>query len=362
MLSRLIAAIKSRRKTIAPPPAGNYVGLMGGLGNQLFQYAYARYLVANGVAVSALATNLFDHDPYARKPIVQRISRLPAIVLQRKQIAELKIMADEDGVTMGNTLRESGETGVFCRGYWQDPRYASAVSVELAADLQAFGVDGGESAIGNEGLAAHLHPGGWVLQLQAQRHTLNRAHVGGDVLAAFAIAAGGGPHQQALLVAEGQGIAVDLEFAHHRQCGLGLTGGGLAIEHLEQAAVPGLQIVGAEGVIEAQQADAVGHAREPLCRGSPDPLRGTVRADQLGVGRLGVQQLAVEPVVHRILHLRSIQHVIGVGSPLQQAPQLLGPGAVISDDRTHAGSGSGELLDAIDPPVVFHLHEGEVEG
>ena len=95
MLSRLIAAIKSRRKTIAPPPAGNYVGLMGGLGNQLFQYAYARYLVANGVAISALATNLFKHDQYGRKPLVQAISRLPAIDLQREQIAALKIMADE---------------------------------------------------------------------------------------------------------------------------------------------------------------------------------------------------------------------------------------------------------------------------
>ena len=141
MLSRLIASIKSKRQTIAPPPAGNYVGLMGGLGNQLFQYAYARYLVANGVAVSALATNLFKHDQYGRKPLVQAISRLPAIDLQREQIAALQIMADEDGVAMGNTLREAGKTGVFCRGYWQDPRYASAVAVELAADLQAFGAD-----------------------------------------------------------------------------------------------------------------------------------------------------------------------------------------------------------------------------
>ena len=90
-----------------------------------------------------------------------------------------------------------------------------------------------------------------MVQLQAQRHALDRAHVGGDVLAPFAIAAGGGPHQQALLVAEGQGVAVDLQFAHHRQRGLDLTAGGLAIEHLEQAAVPGLQVVGAEGVVEA---------------------------------------------------------------------------------------------------------------
>jgi hypothetical protein len=50
-----------------------------------------------------------------------------------------------------------------------------------------------------------------------------------------------------------------------------------------------------------------------------------------------------------------------VGSPLQQAAQFLDPGAVISDGSTHAGSGSGELLDAIDAPVVFHLHKGEVE-
>ena len=106
----------------------------------------------------------------------------------------------------------------------------------------------------------------------------------------------------------------------------------------------------------------MGHAREALGWSAADPLGGTVGADQLGMGGLEVQQLAVEPVVHRILHLRSIEHVVGVGSPIQQAAQFLGPGVVISDGRTHAGSGSGELLDAIDAPVVFHLHEGEVEG
>lgn len=139
MLSRLIAAITGPRKTPAPAAAATYVGLMGGLGNQLFQYAYARYLAARGVAVDALVTNLFESDQYGRKPLVQAISRLPAIVLQKEQIATLRIMTGEDGKALCDSLLTSGANGVFCRGYWQDPRYAHVVAAELAADLQKFG-------------------------------------------------------------------------------------------------------------------------------------------------------------------------------------------------------------------------------
>ena len=103
-----------------------------------------------------------------------------------------------------------------------------------------LGVDGREGAIGNQGLAAHLHPVGRVLELQPQRHALDRAHVGSDLLAALAITPGGGSHQHAPLVAQGQGVAIDLELAHHRQLGQGRSGFWRAVEHLQQPAVPGL--------------------------------------------------------------------------------------------------------------------------
>ncbi len=136
MLSRLIRSISGS----GGAAAGNiYVGLMGGLGNQLFQYAFARFLAAQGVAVSGLVTNLFDGDKYARRPLVQAVARLPAVQLSREDISKLDLLADENGMAVRDVLLGGARTNVFCRGYWQDPRYADAVAGELVADLQAFG-------------------------------------------------------------------------------------------------------------------------------------------------------------------------------------------------------------------------------
>ena len=70
------------------------------------------------------------------------------------------------------------------------------------------------------------------------------------------------------------------------------------------------------------------HAAEPLSRSAPHPLTGAVWGDQLRVGCFQLQQLSVEAVVDRILHFWSIQHVVGVGGPLQQLPQFAGAGLV----------------------------------
>ena len=66
-----------------------------------------------------------------------------------------------------------------------------------------LGVDGRKGGVGNEGLTAHLHPLRGVVELEPQRHRPNRAHVGGDLLPPFPIAAGGGPHQQPVFIAQG---------------------------------------------------------------------------------------------------------------------------------------------------------------
>ena len=110
-----------------------------------------------------------------------------------------------------------------------------------------FRIDGGKGAIGNQRLTAHFQPGGRIAEIQAQGHAGDGAHVGGDLLALFAIAAGGRPHQHTPLIAEGEGIAIDLEFAHHWQGDSGQAWqcqlrGRDAIQHLEQTPIPGLQL------------------------------------------------------------------------------------------------------------------------
>ena len=154
---------------------------------------------------------------------------------------------------------------------------------------------------------------------------MDRAHVGGDLLTPLAVAPGGGPHQHAVLVAEGQGIAIDFQLTHHRQRWQRLTRRRGAIQNLEQAAVPVLQLLKREGVVEAEQADAVLHAAEAVGRLPPHSLGRTVGAEQLGEGALQLQQLPVEPVVDRVLHQGSIEHVVGVGGPLEELAQFGGP-------------------------------------
>ena len=77
-----------------------------------------------------------------------------------------------------------------------------------------FVVDRREGVIGDEGFPAHLHPFRWIVDLQPQRDRTDGAHIGGDLLTAAAIAAGCCPLQHPMAVAQGQGIAVNLELAH----------------------------------------------------------------------------------------------------------------------------------------------------
>jgi hypothetical protein len=123
------------------PAAGNrvYICLLGGLGNQLFQYAFARYLAAQGVPISGLVTNWFGRDAYARRPLVHALSRIPAANLSQDELASLQIIANDNGATICDALLKEGRTHLLCQGYWQDAKYADAVAAELAGDLKAYG-------------------------------------------------------------------------------------------------------------------------------------------------------------------------------------------------------------------------------
>ena len=185
-------------------------------------------------------------------------------------------------------------------------------------------VDGREGAIGNQSLAAHLHPGRWGIDLQSQRDRCDGAHIGGDLLALFPVSAGGAPDQQPVLIAEGKGIAVNFEFSDHGQCRRGSIRSWLSVKHLQQACIPAAQFFSTECVVQAEEGNAMGHAGESLGGSSTHALGGAVGDHQLGVSGLQIQQFAIKAVVDRVLHLGSIQHVIGVGCSGEQLPQFSG--------------------------------------
>ena len=87
---------------------------------------------------------------------------------------------------------------------------------------------------------------------QAVGHRGDRPDVGGDVLAGAPVAAGQRPHQPTVLVEQVDGQAVDLELAEQRGVDDAVAG---------QAAVPGLELLAGEGVVEALHALRGGRRR-----------------------------------------------------------------------------------------------------
>lgn len=114
-----------------------FVDLMGGLGNQLFQYAYARYLVDSGIPVGGLLVNRFDADAHGRIALATEIASLPTVRLPTGWLDRVAILNDENGARLRTTLAAHlQQTGtVICRGYWQSPTYADQVQDLLVAEL-----------------------------------------------------------------------------------------------------------------------------------------------------------------------------------------------------------------------------------
>ena len=88
--------------------------------------------------------------------------------------------------------------------------------------------------------------------------------------------------------------------------------------------MPCLQFIAVEGVIETQQADPMLNAAESFRRLPPHALGGAVGGDQLRLVLLKVGQFPVETVIDRVLHDRSIEHVVSVGGSVEQVPQFGG--------------------------------------
>ena len=195
------------------------------------------------------------------------------------------------------------------------------------------GVQGLEAGLRHVAFAAQLQgrrkvaDGGQGLVAQAQRHVLDGAHVGGDVLARGAVAARGGAHEAAVLVGERNRGAVDLQLAHERRN---------AAEELLDAGEPFVELACAHGVVERVHAPLVHDGRELLADVAADALGGACRVDELGMRRLEGAQLVHERVECGVAYGRRVLGVIQVGVVLDLAAQRV-------DARRGIARGSGEV-------------------
>src|SRR5438067_2490089 len=210
------------------------------------------------------------------------------------------------------------------------------IDEQLLARLGLAAVHLLESGARHEDLATHLeHFGRFSFQLE--RDAVDRAYVGGDILADFAIAAGRGPRESAVLVAQADREAVELELG-------GIFDGWLVGPELELAADARIELGGA-GVLgvrlgaDGEHGDVVAHRGEILGRRAADAPRRRVGRGELWMRLLQRLQLAEQAVVLRVGELRRVLDVVQAVVTLDLGPQGRDPLARAGHEKTRSASG-----------------------
>ena len=134
---------------------------------------------------------------------------------------------------------------------------------------------------------------------------MDRADIVRDVVADRAVAAGGAEHEQAVLVGERDGHAVDLQLQHP------LDGARVRLlEKLFDAAAPGGEVGGIVGVVDREHRQPMPHRLELRYRLVADPLRGAVGRHQFGMFVLEHTQVGEQAIVVAVADLRCRLDVI----------------------------------------------------
>ena len=155
-----------------------------------------------------------------------------------------------------------------------------------------------KGAVRHVDLAAHLQKFRRVGQLV--RDVLDRGNVLGDILAHYAVAAGGAAHQLAHAVFKADRQAVDLGFDDIFRLDTGLPHAGVKLA----------QFVKGERILQALHLDGVGHFAELAAGCAAHVLGGRSSRDQLRVLFLDGLQLTGQGVVLKILEFGGVLIVI----------------------------------------------------
>ena len=237
-------------------------------------------------------------------------------------------------------------------------RGVAGVDVGAQARLDLRGVEPLELGDGHVDLAAHLdhlgRPGG-----QPRRQHLDGGHVGGHVLAGPPVAAGGGLHQAAALVADGHGQPVDLQLAHQPHLGRRVAQLGQAPL---QPIAPGPQLVGRDGVVERHHGHGVHDGGEGRRPPATDDLGGRVGRDQFGELGLERLELAHERVPLGVGDLGLVELVVALVVVADGGAQLVDPGTRI--DRRGLRAARCDPTEACDArtrakPLIDDAYDGE---
>jgi len=186
----------------------------------------------------------------------------------------------------------------------------------LGHEVLVQAAEGGDRQVD---LAAYLEQGrrrAVAVELQGDR--ADRLQVGGDVLATGAVAPRRAADEDAVLVHERDGRAVDLRLGH---VGDGLVG----VEPLAHVVAPLLEALEGGHLLERAHRTQVCDLSEALGRSGTDPLGRRARQAQRGIRFLESEQLVHHAVVIRVGELGVVEDEVAVGVVVEQASQLRGP-------------------------------------
>ena len=175
-----------------------------------------------------------------------------------------------------------------------------------------------ERGDGDEDLSAHLHDGRVALTAQSIRDLGQPKRVLRDDLPHASVAPGRSRSEHAVLIAEIDGEAVDLQLGEPGDIA---SGGGLRLRG------PFPQLVDGEDVVEAEHALRVLDGREARRLSRPHHLCGRVLPLQLGMQTLELFESAHPAVVGGIVDDRGVAAVVGLLRIEDARGQLLGFGS-----------------------------------
>ncbi len=112
----------------------NYVETMGGLGNQIFQYVFSKYLMEKTGKTCVLHMNFFDYVKNVPGATVRvpDLDKFHTVYVSVNGAIKCEAVVNEEELRDENTALQDG---VFYRGYWQDLRYFDTVRDSALKEL-----------------------------------------------------------------------------------------------------------------------------------------------------------------------------------------------------------------------------------
>jgi len=160
----------------------------------------------------------------------------------------------------------------------------------------------------DQNLAAHLQHGGRIA-LEFQGHGAHGPDIAGDVLAHLPVAASGGLGQQAMLIAQIDGQAIELELDGILDQLVGPQQPGIA-QRIGNPFVECEHIVFGKAVAQRTHGPRMAHAFQRRQGRPPDALRRGLGHDQFRILAFDGLQAQHQPVVFSVGHLGGVLHVV----------------------------------------------------